>query len=596
MEGNTHHIMVGFFYLKSPQKGYIFSRKGIIIMKTVKGDVAGKKSQSALLRQLIRQAFISVGTGAVLLFGFIIFNIGVSAVHSEQLNTTIALNRYRIGSKTLTNAVQSYVVTAEEEYYAAYMKELNEDQNREHATATLKTCGLTDEEWASLNRISSLSENLVPLEEAAIAYVKEGALEEARACVFSAEYADSIKQITVLTDETIENILARKDKNELTLRFLQISFEILFALSFIYVILQLVKTIKFADRELLQPIIKVSDQMAVLAKGDFHTALEMEEDESEVGKMVSSISFMRQNLHGMVKEISGILTQMGNGNYNLHTEQDYVGEFVEIQESIEKIGEQMRETLRTLRTVSGQIDTGSEQLAYAAEDLAKNCTSQAMQVSGLITTFQEMTSSMEESSKAATESAQMARSAGMTLDKGNQMMLELKQVIGEIGECSSQIGTIIGTIEDIASQTNLLSLNASIEAARAGEAGRGFAVVADQVKNLADESAKAARKTSELIETTITVMDKGISIADETANNMNEVMGAAQAATEKIGQIVQMLNVDVDHMHNVNESIVQVSAAVDNNAATSEETAAVSEEQKAQVETMVQLMSQFNIE
>ena len=565
-------------------------------MKTARGDVSGKKSQSALLRQLIRQAFISVGTGAVLLIGFIVFNIGVSTVHSEQINTTIALNRYRIGSKTLTNAVQSYVVTGEEDYYNAYMKELNEDRNRENATATLKTCRLTADEWASLNRISSLSENLVPLEEAAIAHVKNGALAEAQACVFSAEYADSIRQITLLTDETIDNILARKDKNQLTLKLLQITFEVLFAISFIYVIIQLVKTIKFADRELLQPIIKVSDQMAVLAKGDFHTGLAMDADESEVGKMVSSIAFMRQNLHGMVMEISGILTQMGNGNYNLHTEQEYVGEFIEIRESIEKIGEQMKETLRTLRTVSGQIDTGSEQLAYAAEDLAKNCTTQAMQVSGLITTFQKMTSSMEESSKAAEESAQMAQNAGVTLNRGNQMMQDLKQVIGEIGECSSQIGTIISTIEDIASQTNLLSLNASIEAARAGEAGKGFAVVADQVKNLADESAKAARKTSELIETTITVMNKGISIADETALNMNEVMGAAQASTEKIRQIVQMLNLDVEHMHNVNESIVQVSAAVDNNAATSEETAAVSEEQKAQVETMVQLMSQFNIE
>lgn len=141
-----------------------------------------------------------------------------------------------------------------------------------------------------------------------------------------------------------------------------------------------------------------------------------------------------------------------------------------------------------------------------------------------------------------------------------------------------------------------VSLNASIEAARAGEAGRGFAVVADQVKNLADESAKAARKTSELIQTTILVMDKGISIADETALNMTEVTASAKAATEKIGQIVQMLNQDVSHMYKVNENIVEVSSIVDNNAATSEETAAVSEEQKTQVKTMVEMMNHFIID
>lgn len=174
-------------------------------------------------------------------------------------------------------------------------------------------------------------------------------------------------------------------------------------------------------------------------------------------------------------------------------------------------------------------------------------------------------------------------------------MQELKEAIAEISACSEQIGTIIGTIEDIASQTNLLSLNAAIEAARAGEAGKGFAVVAEQVKNLANESAKAAGRTTELIETTVTAMQKGITIADETSENMKEVMKSTTVATEKIGQIVEMLEQNVEKMHNVNDSIEQVSSVVDNNSATSEETAAVSEAQKRQVEAMVEMMNKFEI-
>ena len=174
-------------------------------------------------------------------------------------------------------------------------------------------------------------------------------------------------------------------------------------------------------------------------------------------------------------------------------------------------------------------------------------------------------------------------------------MKELKDSIEEIGECSGQIGTIIGTIEDIAAQTNLLSLNAAIEAARAGEAGRGFAIVAGQVKNLADESAKAAGKTTELIETTVKVMDKSIMIADETVSNMREVMEGSRTATEKIRQIAQILEEDVTQMRGMRERIEDVSSVVDNNSATSQETAAVSEEQKAQVEIMVGLMDQFQI-
>ena len=189
----------------------------------------------------------------------------------------------------------------------------------------------------------------------------------------------------------------------------------------------------------------------------------------------------------------------------------------------------------------------------------------------------------------------MASEAGVTLAKGNEKMQELKDSIQEMGRCSEQIGAIIEAIEEIASQTNLLALNAAIEAARAGDAGKGFAVVAEQVKNLANESAKAAGRTTELIETTVSVMDRSISIADETAENMNLVMTDAKAATEKMEQIAQMLKENASRMHDLNENAIQVSDAVDNNSATSQETAAVSEEQKVQVETMVELMSQFEI-
>ncbi len=564
-------------------------------MRKEKGGVSGKNSQSARLKQLVRQAYIAVGVGVLLLLGFIAFNVGMSRVYTAQINATVALNQYRIGSKTLTYDVQSYAVTGNEEYADAYRRELNEDKNREKAVETLKTCEITEEEWASLNEIASMSQNLVPLEEAAMECVKNGDLEAAQAYVFSPEYEETVTKINRQTDDTISRILERKDQKQNALKIMQLIFEFLFAASFVYVVIQLVRTIKFANRELLLPIIKVSDQMAVLAEGNFHMELDLEENESEVGKMVSAIAFMKQNLLAMIREITEILAQMGNGNYNIEMCQEYVGEFVQIKESFLQIAEKMRETLTTIRTVSIQIDTGSDQLACAAEDLAESCTEQAVQVSELATMLDRLTKSMEENSKAAEESAKLASTAGMTLQTGNRKMDELKASIQEISKCSQEIGTIIGTIESIASQTNLLSLNAAIEAARAGEAGKGFAVVADQVKNLADESAKAARRTTELIETTVTVMDKSIFIADETAENMQQVMADAKIATEKIGQITNMLEQDVVNMQSLNTNISEVSSVVNNNSATSEETAAVSEEQKAQVETLVGIMDHFQI-
>lgn len=564
-------------------------------MGTKKNEVSGKKSQAAQLKKLVSQALVSVVTGAVLLLGFILFNVAMSKINSAQVNTTVALNQYRVASKTLTYDIQSYAVTGEQKYYDGYMKELNEDRNREQALETLKKCSLKEEEWTSLNQIAEMSNQLVPLEEEAIAHVKAGDLAAAQACVFSAQYGDSVDKISTQTDETILAIIERKNTRQAGLKVLQYLFEFLFALSFLYVVKEFIRTIRFSEKELLEPIVKVSDQMAVLAGGEFHVELDLEEDESEVGRMVAAISFMKENLLGMIREITQTLEEMGNGNYRIEIEQEYVGEFISIKDSLLQIAEKMRDTLKTIRNVSGQIDSGSEQLACAAQDLAENCTLQAGQVSELMTAFDAMTRSMEDNAHEAEESAKMASAAGLTLAKGNGKLQELKGSIQEIGRCSEQIGTIIEAIEDIASQTNLLALNAAIEAARAGEAGKGFAVVAEQVKNLANESSNAAGRTTELIETTVSVMDKSIAIAEETEANMNEVMTDAKAATEKMGQIEQILKRNTQRMQELNENVTQVSAAVDNNSATSEETAAVSEEQKAQVETMVEMMNRFEI-
>lgn len=558
-------------------------------------NVPGTKSQAAQLKRLVNQALMSVIIGAVLLLGFIGFNVAISNVHNTQLNTTVALNQYRIGSKTLTYDIQSYAVTGSQEYYEGYMQELNVDQNRDHAIETLKGCGLTDAEWKELNQIADMSNNLVPLEEAAIASVQAGDLKAAQESMFSVEYEDTVKKINEQTDQTILDILAHKNRIQAVLKVFQFLSAVLFAGSFLFVVMQFVRTIRFAEKELLMPIQKVSDQMTVLAGGDFHTELDLAADESEVGRMVSAIAFMKQNILAMVEEITLILEEMGNGNYKIEVRQEYVGEFITIKESFQRICAKMQETLLTIREVSGQIDSGSEQLAYAAQDLAESCTTQAAQVSELMQVFEGMTASMEHNTKEAEESARIAAEAGVTLARGNEKMQDLKDAIQEVGRCSEQIGTIIEAIEEIASQTNLLALNAAIEAARAGEAGKGFAVVAEQVKNLANESSAAAGKTTKLIETTISVMNRSISIADETAENMSTVMKDAGAATEKMGQIVQMLEAAAKRMHDMNNNVAQVSSAVDNNSATSQETAAVSEEQKAQVERMVELMEHFKI-
>lgn len=568
-------------------------------MKKTKGKQGSsggvRESQSVRLNRIVRETRFVVILGAVLLGIFTLANIFLAIVNAQHIKSTMYLNQYRLGSKELTSDVQSYAVTGDKLYYDSYMKELNEDKNREVALEGLKKNGLTAKEWAALEQISALSEGLVPLEEEAIEYASKGNTDKAEAIVFGDSYEQTVQKISRLTDESIEMIQSRISRRQDVLNIAMFISEVLFTGAFIYMVIKVIITIRFSKNELLQPIIKVSGQMTELAKGRFDEDMDMEADDSEVGHMVGAIQFMKQNFSNMIMEISNILEQMGQGKYNVEITQEYVGEFAQIKDSMLKIIEDTKKTLNTIREAAQEIDSGSEQLAQAAVDLADGSTVQAGKVTEVAKMIDDMAHSMEDKVKEAQVTVDLSSKAGRTLQIGNIKMQELKEAINEISRCSEEIRTIIGTIEDIANQTNLLSLNAAIEAARAGEAGKGFAVVAEQVKNLAEESAKAAGETTKLIEMTVAAVDKGIVIADTTVKNMDEVMIDAKSATDKMEQMAESLKGEAASMYQINDSVARVAEIVDNNSATSEETAAIGEEQAAQVETMVQMLEKFEI-
>ncbi len=559
------------------------------------GNSVGKNSQKMHLKKIIRTSVIALVIGGIFLTISIATNLYVMVMEEDRLETTRLLNQYRLGSKALTYAVQAYAVTGDTKYYDDYMRELTTDKTRDKAWEGLEKNNITQSEWDEMKRIAELSDALVPLEEQAMEAVKNGNQSAAVEYVFGDQYEGDVEVINNQTDLVINRIQDRLDAKKNKLIVIQSAVEVLFLFSFLYVIRQIMVSIKFSREELLVPIIKVSEQMVAISDGNFHAAFNMKEDGSEVGKMVTAIQFMKDNLVKIIREITSVLEQMGEGNYEISLEQNYVGEFCAIKDCFYKISQEIRHTLQSLRQMSNQIKVGSQQLSEAASNLAEASTSQATTVSDLTALTQNLYTDMDKNSSDARECVKIAEGAGKTLLVGNEKMRELKEAIGEISNCSEEIKTIIRVIEDIASQTNLLSLNAAIEAARAGEAGRGFAVVAEQVKNLAEESARSAGETTKLIETTVATVEKGIAIADETAQNIFEVMQGAHIATDKMGQISKLLDQNVQYMKQVDADLGEIQEVIDTNAATSQETAAISEEQTGQVETMVDLMNRFVI-
>ncbi len=401
--------------------------------------------------------------------------------------------------------------------------------------------------------------------------------------------------ILFIASNYYEDSLIRNGQSTTVVQIFMTIYEFVLIVVFAFVAFRMIKINKFAREELLVPIQQASEQMVALEAGDFQKELTLQIDDSEVGQMVNAIASMKRNLANMIEEIAAVLEQMGEGKYKIELHREYNGDFNRIKEALYKIGNDLADVMRTIRDASEQIDGGSKQLASAATDLAEGSTTQATKVADLARMMNEIYESLEKNSAEAEESVRLSSQAGVTLVAGNEKLQELKVAIVEINNCVDEINSIIGTIQDIASQTNLLALNASIEAARAGEAGRGFAVVAEQVKNLAEESAQAAGKITGLIDSTTSAVEKGTLLADKTAESMEEVMEDAKNSTDMMSKMAAMLKENVKSMEYITEDLNSVSEIVDNNSATSQETAAVSEEQQAQVEMMVTMLEKFDV-
>lgn len=551
--------------------------------------------QAQRMKNLVKEIVGIVIVGVILLIASSVSNIVMTTTLKGQVDTTKAIEEYRVASKNLTVDVQSYVITGDTHYKETYQQSLETDKVLEKAVASLNECKLKDDEKAIFSTIQETDEKMLTYETAAFEAMSSKNQKKAQESVFGDEYLTMVEENDELLVKLVETTEARMEKSETVVSVVQDVSQIAFIAIVVGLIVIMFVTITFVRDELIRPVVKVSKELENIAAGDYSGGTGIEPDGTEVGRMIQAMRDMKATNHQIIAEITSILEEMGNGNYLFELNQDYVGEFGAIKEAFVVIREKMTETFQTLKEVSDQIDAGSEQLSGAAQDLAEGCTSQAAQISDIVESIKQVAIAMNENAKEAENTVALSTAAGEKLTQGNEKMDELKAAIAEISRCSEEIGTIISTIEDIATQTNLLSLNAAIEAARAGEAGKGFAVVAEQVKKLAEESATAAGQTTQLIETTIGAVEKGIVIAEQTAEDMQEVMEGAKNATVKMSAIAEVLVKEAADVQEVNERVSTISEVVSNNSAASEETAAVSEEQTAQVQTMVELMSQFKI-
>lgn len=354
------------------------------------------------------------------------------------------------------------------------------------------------------------------------------------------------------------------------------------------------KTSKRVLETILEPLHAIEDVATELTEGNLHSTLEYHSDD-EIGKLAHSMRKSIRILGTYVDDIDRSMKLFSEGNFDVHPEAEWRGDFVGILNSFMAFQASMAGTIKGIQNVSNEVSGAAEQVASSSNDLADGATNQAAVVEELTATVTGVSEQVEKNSQSAKEISVKVDELGNAISESNGKMHEMVDSMHEISEASKEIDKIITTINEIASQTNLLALNASIEAARAGEAGKGFAVVANQVNVLADQSAQAAKESATLIETSVKAVEKGMVIAGQTAAQLEEVAENSKLITTEVTNIAETLETQTTEIKQINEGIEQINDVVQTNSATSEECAAASQEMSSEAESLREMIRKFKV-
>lgn len=302
-----------------------------------------------------------------------------------------------------------------------------------------------------------------------------------------------------------------------------------------------------------------------------------------------------RNYVSYIDEISSVLNEIAEGNLNFQLNLDYAGEFEKIKDSLLHISTSLNSTMHQINQASEQVAGGSEQVSSGAQALSSGATEQSSSIEELAATINEVSAHIKRNAASAQEAKTVSIAVGDEIKSSNRKMADMVAAITQISEKSGEIHKIIKTIEDIAFQTNILALNAAVEAARAGAAGKGFAVVADEVRRLASKSSEAAKNTTALIGETVSAVEKGTAIANDTARSMLVVVENAKQVTTLVEQIATASSEQASSVEQVTIGVDQISSVVQTNSATAQESAAASEELLGQAQMLRSLVGRFQV-
>lgn len=346
---------------------------------------------------------------------------------------------------------------------------------------------------------------------------------------------------------------------------------------------------------LFRPIESISGKMARVAQGDLSVIFDEEKNSMEIEKLTDSINEMIESLKFYIDSISGTVTAISDKNLTVTIDGEFKGSYVQIKDALESIVSNLNESFKQLKTEAESILDFADKMGETTESVAQSA---SMQNASVVNVSEDMARLTDQTKKITERAIFIRDTAEITkehLAAGNREMDELVRAMESIDQCYGEIAGFVGTIKDIADQTNLLSLNASIEAARAGEAGRGFAVVAGEISTLAASSAQASENIDKLIAESQSAVSAGKKLVTATSETIQKGMEDSVQSKQHIDEIVEFVEKQQKAIEDVNEELKEVAEIVENNAASAEENTAISQQLNECAQSLKKMADSFTL-
>lgn len=346
-----------------------------------------------------------------------------------------------------------------------------------------------------------------------------------------------------------------------------------------------------------KPIVQLNSAAKKIADGDLDVSVECR-SRDEIGTLAKSFSMTADRLRDYVSyinEVSNVLNEIAEGNLDFSLALDYTGDFSKIKDSLNNISTALNDTMLDINNAAEQVASGSSQVAAGAQSLSQSSTEQAASVQELTDAISMLTEQIKENTNSVESAFEASERSADGMKESSTLMKEMTDAMAEISDASAKIVNIVKTVSDIASQTNILAINAAIEAARAGEAGRGFSVVAGEIQLLASKTAEATKNITELVDNVSSRVEKGKEIAGKTEASLRTSADVSEVIEEKLDLIAKSSEEQSQAVDRVRERVVQISDTVQTNSATAEESAATSEEMSSQAHMLQDRISGFKL-